>query len=80
MALASAGVQAREMRTRDKRALLALYDGANGECWREPWPADAHEPTSDPCSGWAGVYCDTDGYLLGLDLSNQDLLGTSAWH
>ena len=56
----------------DRAALEALYDATDGENWNinEGWKTDL------PLWGWYGVTTDSDGRVIGLFLSQNQLNGT----
>ena len=56
----------------ERDALWALYTGANGEGWRDNtnWLSD------ESICDWYNVYCNSEGHVFVLSLSNNNLDGT----
>jgi|GEM_PF-1960795 len=57
--------------------LLALYDATQGSGWTNTsgWQDGATGSNCQPCQ-WYGVSCDNLGNVIGLDLFNNNLIGT----
>lgn len=61
---------------KEKQALWELYQSTNGPQWKntlankKPWALDK------PVSDWNGVVVDNEGYVLGIQLDNNNLKGT----
>lgn len=57
--------------------LVALYNSTNGANWsiNTGWVAGASNTNCTPCS-WYGVTCDNQDNIIGLDLYNNNLVGT----
>ena len=57
----------------DKAALVALYNATGGDNWtnRDGWG----DPDCGVCA-WDRVNCDVDGNVIGISLSNNNLIGT----
>ena len=58
--------------SKDRDALVALYNATNGPGWvkNDNWLSDA------PLSTWHGIWTDASGRVQGLELTNNGLLGT----
>ena len=58
--------------SRDRDALIALYNATNGPGWgrSDNWLSDA------PLNAWYGVFTDSDGRVVGLSLHSNNLQGT----
>lgn len=56
---------------KEKSALTALYNATNGDSWtnKENWRSDK------PVGEWYGITTDTDGRVVDIDLSNNNLSG-----
>ncbi|GIQ88687.1 hypothetical protein KIPB_010995, partial [Kipferlia bialata] len=57
----------------EREALTAVYTSTNGSSWL-PNNWDVQNPASDPCT-WDGVRCNTQGYVVILDLTGFNLTG-----
>ncbi|MEM6319990.1 MAG: 3-coathanger stack domain-containing protein [Bacteroidota bacterium] len=60
----------------DYQALKAVYDATGGPNWTENtgW-SEPNSNQCDPCS-WSRIDCDTSGRVIGLNLSQNNLVGT----
>ena len=60
-----------DSRDSDREALAALYDAAGGPAWKNGtnWKTEA------PLGEWHGVTADSDGRVIGLSLTSNDLSG-----
>ena len=56
----------------DTVALMALYNSAGGENWRRK----LNWATAEPINMWADVITDSNGRVTGLELGNNNLVGT----
>ena len=56
--------------------LYCIYYSTNGESWnvRDGWTQN----DLDPCKGWKGIQCDTDGKILNINLFANGLSGIFA--
>ncbi len=57
-------------RQSDSLSLVALYNATNGASWLNRWNLN------EPMESWYGVTTNIVGCVTGLDLSNNDLIGT----
>jgi Leucine-rich repeat (LRR) protein len=59
--------------TSELRFLMEFFDSANGNNWKNKagWLT-----SNDPCNGWYGVDCNTDGKVVSIELESNGLKGT----
>eukprot|EP00985_Skeletonema_marinoi_P018994 scaffold10753_cov87-Skeletonema_marinoi.AAC.5 len=56
----------------EKPSLMKIYEGTNGENWTNK--AGWMDNTIDHCQ-WYGISCDDEGYVIGIDLRDNNLAG-----
>ena len=61
-----------DARSRDREALMALYDGTNGDFW---WDIDTSWGSDQPLGTWYGVTTDDDERVIELSLPDNTVLG-----
>ncbi|KAG9408730.1 hypothetical protein AC1031_020574 [Aphanomyces cochlioides] len=61
----------------DRAALKMLFWATGGPSWHTPWPV--LDQTSDPClSRWYGILCNTQGKIISIKLSQNNLRDLSS--
>ena len=55
-----------------QQALTDLYKATNGKSWKK----STNWCSKEPVSSWYGIKCDNKGDIIGIDLSNNNLVGT----
>ncbi len=60
-----------EKLAKEKQALIDIYNSTNGSSWitKTNWCSDA------PVGEWHGITTDNDGFVIGLELDNNNLSG-----
>lgn len=58
--------------------LMKLYFATEGHLWKnnEGWNSAVTGANCDPCNGWYGISCDTNGRITRLDLNYNNLRGS----